>query len=96
MPGIRKMRNCRQFQGRKGFKPIGVPGCQLKEVILGLDEFEAMRICDLENKNQIESAEIMGVSRGTVQRLLISGRRKVTGALLDNQLIVVSENHEGE
>jgi predicted DNA-binding protein (UPF0251 family) len=52
---------------------------------LALDEFEAMRLCDLEGLSQIEAGEHMQVSRGTVQRLLESGRRKVVQALLANE-----------
>jgi predicted DNA-binding protein (UPF0251 family) len=51
---------------------------------LALDEFEAMRLCDLEGLSQIEAGERMQISRGTVQRLLESGRRKVVQALLAN------------
>lgn len=50
-----------------------------------LDEFEAMRLCDAEGLSQIEAALRMMVSRGTVQRLLESGRRKVVQALLANE-----------
>jgi predicted DNA-binding protein (UPF0251 family) len=52
---------------------------------LALDEFEAMRLRDLEGLSQIEAGERMGISRGTVQRLLESGRRKVVRALLANE-----------
>ncbi len=52
---------------------------------LALDEFETMRLCDLEGLSQIEAGERMQVSRGTVQRLLESGRRKVVQALLANE-----------
>jgi predicted DNA-binding protein (UPF0251 family) len=52
---------------------------------LALDEFEAMRLSDLEGLSQIEAGKRMQVSRGTVQRLLESGRRKVVQALLANE-----------
>jgi predicted DNA-binding protein (UPF0251 family) len=35
--------------------------------------------------------ERMGVSRGTVQRLLQSGRSKVVGALLDSSALVIEQ-----
>jgi hypothetical protein len=56
-------------------------------VELELDELEAMRLVDLLRKDQSAAGEEMGISRGTVQRLLYSGRRKVVQALLDGRPI---------
>ena len=69
------------------FKPSGIPACQLLTEELGLDEFEALRLCDYDGMNQIEAAEAMGISRGTVQRLLASGRRKVVDSLLNQKAL---------
>ena len=66
-------------------KPRGVPLSEVTVHWLALDEFEAMRLCDLEGLSQIEAGERMRISRGTVQRLLESGRRKVAQALLANE-----------
>jgi len=56
-------------------------------VELELDELEAMRLVDLLRKDQSAAGAEMGVSRGTVQRLLYSGRRKVVQALLEGRPI---------
>jgi len=71
------------------FKPAGIPARELAPYVLRLDEFEAMRICDLEGKSQIEAAELMDISRGTVQRLLERGRRTLVACLLANQALVL-------
>ena len=74
------------------FCPAGIPFQSSDLIRLYPDEFEAVRLCDYEGKNQIEAAAAMAVSRGTVQRLLKSGRRKITGALLNVQALeLVSE-----
>ncbi|GLI56869.1 hypothetical protein PM10SUCC1_23830 [Propionigenium maris DSM 9537] len=73
------------------FKPRGVPGRGLDINNIEIDEFEAMRLCDLEGKSQIEAAEAMGVSRGTIQRLLIKGRKKVVESLLNNKGILIED-----
>jgi predicted DNA-binding protein (UPF0251 family) len=52
-----------------------------------LDEFEAMRLCDLEELDQTAAGGRMGVSRGTVQRLLTSGRHKLMEALVNTKAI---------
>jgi predicted DNA-binding protein (UPF0251 family) len=62
---------------------------QLARVSLGLDELEAMRLCDVEGLEQEAAGERMGVSRGTIQRLLQSGRSKVVGALLDSSALII-------
>ena len=54
---------CRQIKGAPGaiyFKPRAVPLCELEEVALAMDEFEALRLADLEGLYQQEAAERMG------------------------------------
>ncbi len=58
-------------------------------VILDPAELEAIRLIDLEGLSQEEAGERMGVSRGTVWRLLKSGRRKVAKALSEGRAIAV-------
>lgn len=95
MPRCKKQRCCRQLDGDKVFKPIGMPLKDLEVVEIELDEFEAIRLCDLEEKSQIGASEVMQVSRGTVQRLLSSGRKKLVEALLHSKVIMI-KNNKGE
>jgi uncharacterized protein len=62
------------------FKPGGVPG--LRQIRMTLDEFEAVRLADLERLQQGPAAVRMGVSRPTFGRVLASARRKVAEALV--------------
>jgi predicted DNA-binding protein (UPF0251 family) len=55
---------------------------ELEESVLALDELEALRLVDFESLSQEEAGEKMGVSRGTIGRLLEKGRRTVVDALL--------------
>ena len=48
-----------------------------------------MRYIDLEDYDQNETAEKMGISRGTVQRLIYSGRKKLIYALLNKKNILI-------
>jgi predicted DNA-binding protein (UPF0251 family) len=50
-----------------------------------------MHLCDGEGKTQEEAGVCMGVSRGTIQRLLTSARRKVARALVGQKALVISE-----
>ncbi|MEW5826686.1 MAG: DUF134 domain-containing protein [Candidatus Bipolaricaulota bacterium] len=87
MPRPKKLRYCREVLGYNLYKPSGIPMSQVPLVELGLDELEAMRLCDLEGKQQDEAAETIGVSRGTIQRLLESGRLKVVDALVHGKAL---------
>ena len=57
------------------------------------DQLEALRLCDLEGLDQEAAGERMGVSRGTVQRLLKSGRETLVRALVDNQALIIGGKH---
>jgi len=56
-------------------------------IILEGAELEAMRLVDLEGLSQEEAGNRMGVSRGTVWRLLQEARRKTTTALSEGRQI---------
>lgn len=62
------------------FKPGGVPA--LSQIEMSLDEFEAVRLADLEGLEHEVGARRMGVSRQTFGRVLGSARRKVAEALV--------------
>lgn len=62
----------------------------LEQISLFRDEMEALRLCDLEGLFQEQAGERMGVSRGTVQRLLASARRKTAEALVSGAALVLT------
>lgn len=80
------------------FKPAGRGGCRREWLHLAPDEFEAFILADWHGLSQEEAGERMGVSRGTVQRLLGSARSKVAQALLQGRALVLDsveeEHHE--
>jgi hypothetical protein len=59
-------------------------------VHLELAELEALRLVDLQGLTQDEAGEKMGVSRGTIWRLLQSARSKVAQALTEGKQILIS------
>jgi len=94
LPRPRKDRYCRAFDGDAVFKPRTIPMTDLITVELRLSELEAMRLCDLEGLGQEEAGRRMGISRGTVQRLLKAGREKTVQALISNQALVIRKGEE--
>lgn len=71
------------------FKPRAVPLSLLEEVDLSMDELEALRLCDLKDLEQKEAAKKMKVSQSTLQRILTSARKKVSGALISGKAIKI-------
>jgi predicted DNA-binding protein (UPF0251 family) len=61
----------------------------LATVQLDLAELEALRLCDLEGLEQESAGHRMGVSRGTVQRMLKAARAKVVQALVTSSALVI-------
>jgi predicted DNA-binding protein (UPF0251 family) len=72
------------------FKPAGIPMAHLEEVALSVDEFEALRLADLEGLYQDEAAARMGVSRPTFARIVEASRRKVAEVLVHGRALRIA------
>lgn len=96
MPRPHKKRFCRRFSGDRVHKPRSIPMKDLELVRLELSELEAMRLCDVERLDQEEAGRRMGVSRGTIFRLLKSGRAKLVAAVLDSKAILIRRGEHDE
>ena len=64
------------------FKPRGVPLAQLDEVVLAVEELEALRLADLKNLDQTEAAAKMKISQSTFNRIIALAHRKIAEALV--------------
>ena len=71
------------------FKPRGITLSMLEEVILKVDEFEAIRLADLEGLYQEQAAEKMSVSRQTFGRIIESAHKKVAEALAKGKALKI-------
>ncbi len=95
---------CRKIGTEPGssyFKPEGIPASDLQEVIITLDEFEALRLADLEGLYHENSALMMNISRQTFGRIIDSARKKIAEALVHGKALkiaggVVSLEENGE
>jgi uncharacterized protein len=63
------------------FKPAGIPFRQLEKVVMTLDEFEAIRLADLDSLYHEQAAARMGISRATFSRIVDSAHAKVADVL---------------
>ena len=71
------------------YKPAGTPLADLETIELDADELEAVSLCDRDDMTQTEAGVEMGISRGTIQRLVSSGRKKIVEALLSGHALII-------
>lgn len=76
------------------FKPNGVAMSELEQVSLGVDEFEALRLVDLQGMQQQQAAQQMQVSRQTFANILKSARLKVVDCLTQGKALMMQLNDE--
>jgi uncharacterized protein len=81
----------RPFRNRKicdppimsGFKPFGMPLCEIKNVKLHFDEYESIKLVDYENLSQDLAAEKMNISRPTFTRVYNNALKKIAKAFVE-------------
>ena len=87
MPRRRRRRRVRSQPNVKRFGPD--KGKNNQKVTLKVEEFEAIRLKDLEGLDQSEAAEKMNISQPTFYRTLVSAREKVADALVNGKSLEV-------
>ena len=87
MPRKKCCRKIGQLPGNNYFKPIGIPMRNLTEVVLTLDEFEALRLADHLGLYQEEAAEKMNISRQTFGRIVESAHTKIADVLINGKAL---------
>lgn len=83
---------CRRIQEQplsRFFKPQGIPLIRLEGVTMTLDEYEAVRLADLQGLYQEDAARRMGVSRQTFGRIVESAHRKIADALVNAKALEI-------
>lgn len=83
-------RNIASAPGARFFKPRGVPLRDTIITTLEIDEFEALRLADLEGLYQSDAAQCMGVSRQTFGLIIKAARRKVAEAVCQGHALAIS------
>ena len=78
------------------FKPKGIPLIDLEEVVLNMDELEAVRLADCEGLYHEEAAKRMDVSRPTFGRILGEARRKIAGAIIHGMALRIATADEAD
>jgi uncharacterized protein len=74
-----------------GFKPYGgkANNGEPDTVFLQLEEYEAIRLCDLEQMNHEQASALMAVSRPTLTRIYARARHKIAEAFVTGKQIII-------
>ena len=82
MPRPRKFRKICHFPENLHFQPENPQG---EPVILTVDEYETIRLIDLEGRSQEECSTFMGIARTTVQLIYGEARRKLAQMMVEGR-----------
>lgn len=85
----KKIRRVKCEPGEKCFKPLCRPLNELEGVVLTIDEYEAIRLSDLEGLTQEKTSKKMKVHRSTISRILNSAHMKIADALVNVKAICI-------
>ena len=83
----KKTRWVKCLPGERCFSPKGKKPGKLERVCMTIDEFEAIRLANLEKLSHAQAAKLMKVSRPTFTRILMSAHQKVADGLVNIKAI---------
>jgi len=71
------------------FKPVGIRGRNLEQIILPLDEFEALRLADQLGLSHALAADEMEISRSIFSRLIEKARKKIADFIVLGKTLTI-------
>ncbi|AND83668.1 DUF134 domain-containing protein [Clostridium tyrobutyricum] len=90
MPRPVKYRKIERLPRYTYFVPVGRRKCEIEDIIIKVEELEAVRLKDIEKLNQEECAKKMQVSRQTFQNIIDSARKKIATAIVEGKAININ------
>ncbi len=90
MPRPKKWRRICRMPNTRSFGPLGSEGGERKSIAMTVDEFEAIRLIDLEGLSQEECARRMAVARTTAQAIYNSARSKLADCIVNGLELYIS------
>ena len=89
MPRPRKFRKVCCMPTLEHFGPLNMEKASLEMVQMSVDEYETIRLMDLENYTQEQCAQQMGIARSTVQGIYNDARKKLAEALVHGKMLTI-------
>ncbi|MGI6176376.1 MAG: DUF134 domain-containing protein [Christensenellales bacterium] len=71
------------------FGPLGAHAHEQQHVRMSVDEYETIRLIDLEGFTQEECAKQMNVARTTVQGIYMEARKKLAESLVNGKILLI-------
>ncbi len=71
------------------FGPLDSTTNKDQQVIMSVDEYETIRLIDLEGKTQEECADKMKIARTTVQGIYINARKKIADSIVNSKSLKI-------
>ncbi len=84
-----KWRKVCNLPERNKFGPLDLPSEEINIVNMTVDEYETIRLIDLEGFTQEECANQMNVARTTVQGIYIEARKKLAESLVNGKVLFI-------
>lgn len=86
----RKHRNVCFLPENNRFGPLGVgAGSQNQIIVMPVDQYETIRLIDLEGLTQEECADQMNIARTTVQRIYSKARKTIAESIVNGKVIKI-------
>lgn len=85
----RKWRRVCDLPGNNRFGPLGISTNQNQFIIMPVDQYETIRLIDLEGLTQEECADQMNIARTTVQRIYSDARKKIAESLVNGKVLKI-------
>jgi predicted DNA-binding protein (UPF0251 family) len=89
MPRPRKWRKVCCLPGSDRFGPLNAKINQEHFVTMSVDEYETIRLIDLEGYTQEECAKQMNIARTTVQAMYNDARKKLAESLVNEKVLKI-------
>lgn len=83
MPRPRWLRKIKANPNITFYKPQWVPMRNLEIVEITLEEWESIRLKNVEWLDQTQAAEVMNTSQSTFQRIFVSAQKKLSTAIVN-------------
>lgn len=93
MARTKKSRVIQRAPSFSGFRPFGIQTSSGEEVVLHLEEYESIKLCDYDHLTHEQAAKAMNVSRPTFTRVYQSARNKIARAFAEASAILLEGGH---